>query len=49
RDVDEVIAAVGLTEHAGRRVSKLSGGQQRRVDVALGIIGRPEVLFLDEP
>jgi len=49
RDVDEVIAAAGLTEHAGRRVSKLSGGQQRRVDVALGIIGRPEVLFLDEP
>ncbi|MDZ8200101.1 ABC transporter ATP-binding protein [Microbacterium sp. SSW1-59] len=49
RDVDEVIAAVGLTEHAGRRVSKLSGGQQRRVDVALGIVGRPEVLFLDEP
>ncbi|SDR87831.1 ABC transporter ATP-binding protein [Agrococcus carbonis] len=49
RDVDETIAAVGLTEHARRRVSKLSGGQQRRVDVALGIIGRPEVLFLDEP
>ncbi|WP_404312704.1 ABC transporter ATP-binding protein [Agrococcus terreus] len=49
RDVDEVIEAVGLTEHAGRRVAKLSGGQQRRVDVALGIIGRPEVLFLDEP
>ncbi|MGM1029738.1 MAG: ABC transporter ATP-binding protein [Actinomycetota bacterium] len=49
RDVDETIAAVGLTEHAKRRVSRLSGGQQRRVDVALGIIGRPEVLFLDEP
>jgi len=49
RDVDETIAAVGLAEHARRRVSKLSGGQQRRVDVALGIIGRPEVLFLDEP
>ncbi|GAA1425031.1 ABC transporter ATP-binding protein [Agrococcus citreus] len=49
RDVDETIAAVGLTEHAQRRVSKLSGGQQRRVDVALGIMGRPEVLFLDEP
>ncbi|GEK79438.1 ABC transporter [Agrococcus baldri] len=49
RDVDETIAAVGLTEHAKRRVGKLSGGQQRRVDVALGIIGRPEVLFLDEP
>ncbi len=49
RDVDETIAAVGLTEHAKRRVGRLSGGQQRRVDVALGIIGRPEVLFLDEP
>lgn len=49
RDVDETIEAVGLTEHAGRRVANLSGGQQRRVDVALGIIGRPEVLFLDEP
>ncbi|WP_344739734.1 ABC transporter ATP-binding protein [Microbacterium awajiense] len=49
RDVDEVIAAVGLDEQAGMRVSKLSGGQQRRVDVALGIIGNPELLFLDEP
>lgn len=49
RDVDEVIAAVGLQEQAKTRISKLSGGQQRRVDVALGIIGRPEVLFLDEP
>jgi len=49
RDVDEVIAAVGLEEKAGTRISKLSGGQQRRVDVALGIIGRPELLFLDEP
>jgi ABC-2 type transport system ATP-binding protein len=49
RDVDEVIAAVGLEEKARTRVSKLSGGQRRRVDVALGIIGRPELLFLDEP
>lgn len=49
RDVDEVIAAVGLEAQAKMRVSKLSGGQQRRVDVALGIIGRPELLFLDEP
>jgi len=48
-DVDEVIAAVGLEEKARTRVSKLSGGQRRRVDVALGIIGRPELLFLDEP
>jgi len=49
RDVDEVIAAVGLTEKAKSRIKSLSGGQRRRVDVALGVIGRPELLFLDEP
>lgn len=49
RAVDEVLELVGLAEHAGRRAGKLSGGQQRRLDVALGIIGRPELLFLDEP
>ena len=49
RDPDEVIALVGLTEQAGRRISALSGGQARRVDVALGIVGRPELVFLDEP
>jgi ABC-2 type transport system ATP-binding protein len=49
RDPDEVIEAVGLTEKAGARLSGLSGGQRRRVDVALGIMGRPELLFLDEP
>ncbi|PRX47773.1 ABC-2 type transport system ATP-binding protein [Prauserella shujinwangii] len=48
-DTDELIAAVGLTEHADKRVSRLSGGQRRRLDVAVGIVGKPEVLFLDEP
>lgn len=49
RDVDEVIASVGLEEKQRTRAGRLSGGQQRRLDVALGIIGRPELLFLDEP
>ena len=49
RDVDELIAAVGLQEKASTRIRNLSGGQRRRVDVALGVIGRPELLFLDEP
>ena len=49
RSVEEVIEAVGLAEKATTRISKLSGGQRRRVDVALGIIGRPRLLFLDEP
>ncbi|MFC7490966.1 MULTISPECIES: ABC transporter ATP-binding protein [unclassified Knoellia] len=49
RTVDEVIAAVGLEEKADARIAGLSGGQRRRLDVALGIIGRPELLFLDEP
>jgi ABC-2 type transport system ATP-binding protein len=44
-----VIALVGLAGLEGRRAHQLSGGQQRRLDVALGIVGRPEVLFLDEP
>ncbi|MDG9701384.1 ABC transporter ATP-binding protein [Streptomyces sp. DH37] len=48
-DVDELIAAVGLTEQAHKRVGTLSGGQRRRLDVAVGIVGRPELLFLDEP
>ena len=49
RGVDEVLDLVGLSPHAGTRATKLSGGQQRRLDVALGIVGRPELLFLDEP
>jgi ABC-2 type transport system ATP-binding protein len=49
RETDEIIEAVGLGECAGRRIYQLSGGQRRRLDVALGIVGRPELLFLDEP
>jgi ABC-2 type transport system ATP-binding protein len=48
-DVDSVIDAVGLTEKRSTRGANLSGGQRRRLDVALGIIGNPELLFLDEP
>ncbi|MGV9663350.1 ABC transporter ATP-binding protein [Nocardia niigatensis] len=48
-NTDELIAAVGLTEHADAKVMTLSGGQRRRLDVAIGIVGRPELLFLDEP
>ncbi|OIJ88575.1 ABC transporter ATP-binding protein [Streptomyces colonosanans] len=49
RDLEEILHVVGLTEKAGARVTGLSGGQRRRVDVAVGVIGRPELLFLDEP
>jgi ABC-2 type transport system ATP-binding protein len=49
RDPETVLAQVGLTEKAGSRVKALSGGQRRRLDVALGIIGSPELIFLDEP
>jgi ABC-type multidrug transport system, ATPase component len=49
RGVDEVIELVGLDEKRDSRVKTLSGGQQRRLDVGLGIVGRPELLFLDEP
>ncbi len=49
RDPAQVIGAVGLEEKRQSRVTTLSGGQRRRLDVGLGIIGRPELLFLDEP
>jgi ABC-2 type transport system ATP-binding protein len=46
---DELIATVGLGGHADQRIASLSGGERRRLDVAIGIVGRPELLFLDEP
>ena len=46
---DELLATVGLVEKAGTRVARLSGGQRRRLAVALGLQGRPELVFLDEP
>jgi len=49
RPVDELIDIVGLTEKTTSKASSLSGGQQRRLDVAIGVVGRPELLFLDEP
>lgn len=49
RDVGEVIELVGLSDKADERTKTLSGGQRRRLDLALGLIGDPELLFLDEP
>jgi ABC-2 type transport system ATP-binding protein len=49
RDISETIELAGLTEKADERAGRLSGGQQRRLDVALALIGDPDLLFLDEP
>jgi ABC-2 type transport system ATP-binding protein len=49
RSVGEVVELVGLGEQLGQRIRTLSGGQRRRLDLAMGIVGRPDLLFLDEP
>src|SRR6185437_14026628 len=49
RDPDEVVEIVGLTEKAGARCRTLSGGQKRRLDLGLALIGNPQLVFLDEP
>lgn len=49
RQADDIIEALGLTDVARRPVQTLSGGQRRRFDIAIGLVNRPEVLFLDEP
>ena len=48
-DVDELIDVVGLSKSANAKIMTLSGGQRRRLDVAIGIVGRPEIVFFDEP
>ncbi len=48
-DADELVSLVGLSEQANTSIGRLSGGQRRRLDVAIGIVGKPDLLFLDEP
>ena len=48
-NVDELLEIVGLTRSANAKIMTLSGGQRRRLDVAIGIVGRPEIVFFDEP